>query len=294
MSKSPAEIQRAYRERKKTSEGEKYFEKERKRTRSYYVPTVKRSKKDLATRREKVRKNVQKYRQRMKELKTQEQINQSTCMQEDEIMIVDDANSVSSSTPNPNIVVKLPFFDPRQRIRRRVSRVVSKQNQEIEKLKFQNESLQKKYKIVSKRYQRLKKKTDDQPTPSSCNSSVNENEIMPISPRQSTPRKRVAEELREAGVTPRKVPRKVRKMLLLESSLAEEVSGARKNNGKKGRKVIANILSGKIIKKYKLKSLLNKNTGINPKTNFNGSKKCDKVPRQVKQPIVREQIANKV
>ncbi|XP_060564869.1 uncharacterized protein LOC132724071 [Ruditapes philippinarum] len=294
MGKSRAEIQRAYRERKKASEGEKYFEKERKRTRSYYVPTVKRSKKDLATRREKVRKNVQKYRQRMKELETQEQINQSACMQEDDKLIVDDENGVSWSTPNPKIVVKLPFFDPRQRTRRRISRVVSKQNREIEKLKFQNESLQKRYKTVSKRYQRLKKKTDDQPTPSSCNSSVNENEMMPISPRQSTPRKRVAEELREAGVTPRKVPRKVRKMLLLGSALAEEVSGARKDNGKKGRKVIANILSGKIIKKYKLKSLLNKNTGINRKTNFNGSKKCDKVPRQVKQPIVREQIANRV
>jgi len=48
MGKTRAEIQRAYRERKKALEGEKYLKKERKRSKANYIPTVKRSKKRLS------------------------------------------------------------------------------------------------------------------------------------------------------------------------------------------------------------------------------------------------------
>lgn len=46
MGKSKAEIQRAYRERKKLREGEDYFRKERARVTGYYVPIADQSKKE--------------------------------------------------------------------------------------------------------------------------------------------------------------------------------------------------------------------------------------------------------
>jgi len=81
------------------------LEKERKRSKANYIPTVKRSKKDLANRRETVRKNVQKHRKRLQEAK--EQINQSSGGQHEDIMVVGDENGVSSSTleMDPRLVI---------------------------------------------------------------------------------------------------------------------------------------------------------------------------------------------
>ena len=56
----------AYRERKKTNEGEAYLEKERKRIRGYYVPIEERSKKEQEKRRYKVRRHVKQHRQKKK------------------------------------------------------------------------------------------------------------------------------------------------------------------------------------------------------------------------------------
>ncbi|CAG2205911.1 unnamed protein product [Mytilus edulis] len=64
MPMTKAEKQKAYRDRKKQQEGESYLEKERQRTKAYYVPIAERSKTDQEKRRKKVRKLVQKHRER--------------------------------------------------------------------------------------------------------------------------------------------------------------------------------------------------------------------------------------
>ena len=46
MAKSRADIQRAYRERKKKELGQEYFDKEKKRVKEYYIPTKELSRKD--------------------------------------------------------------------------------------------------------------------------------------------------------------------------------------------------------------------------------------------------------
>ena len=66
MGKTPAEIQRAYRERKKLKEGSTYLEKESKRVLGYYKPIAEVTKKEANSRREKTRKYVQKHRQKKK------------------------------------------------------------------------------------------------------------------------------------------------------------------------------------------------------------------------------------
>lgn len=40
MAKSRADIQRAYRERKKKELGQEYFDKDKKRVKEYYIPTT--------------------------------------------------------------------------------------------------------------------------------------------------------------------------------------------------------------------------------------------------------------
>jgi len=66
MGKTQAEIQKAYRERKKLKEGSKYLEKESQRVKAYYVPTANLKRKDAKERREKTRQYVNKYRQKKK------------------------------------------------------------------------------------------------------------------------------------------------------------------------------------------------------------------------------------
>jgi hypothetical protein len=46
MAKSRADVQRAYRERKKKELGQDYFDKEKKRVKEYYIPTKELSRKD--------------------------------------------------------------------------------------------------------------------------------------------------------------------------------------------------------------------------------------------------------
>ena len=71
--------------------------------------------------------------------------------------------------------------------------------------------------------------------------------------------------------------------------IADQLGSARKQNGRKGRKVLANIVSGKLLKKYKMKSHMNKATGISRKIKESTTKKCDTTPRQERLPILREQ-----
>ena len=109
-----------------------------------------------------------------------------------------------------------------------------------------------------------------------------------------TPRKRVANDLKEVGVSLRKLPKEIHKTLLLGNVIMSEIDDARRNNGRKGRKVIANILSGKLLKKYKLKRMLNKYTGISRKIKESTSKKCDRVTKQEKQPSLGKEKRDKV
>jgi hypothetical protein len=58
--------------------------------------------------------------------------------------------------------------------------------------------------------------------------------------------------------------------------ITDGINDARKYNGRKGRKVVANILSGKLIKKYKLKTLINKYTGVSRKAKESATKNVTK------------------
>ena len=149
------EIQKAYRERKKASEGMSYLDKERRRVQKYYVPIDQRNAASKQTRREKVREYVREHRARRK-LQQQvavQSVNEELCNSE---TTTPDENGVSSSTYNSCLRVKLPAFE-RARSRKRISRATTKHHREIKKLRLENETLKRRVKMISKRNERLKK-----------------------------------------------------------------------------------------------------------------------------------------
>ena len=96
--------------------------------------------------------------------------------------------------------------------------------------------------------------------------------------RYTTPRKRVARELRQEGLTPKKVQMKVFEKLVLANAMAEEIKDAWKCNGQKG-KIIARVISGQIIKKYQFKTKLSSLMGIKRFGFSPSTKKCDYLPK---------------
>ena len=262
MVKSRADIQREYRRRKKEKEGEEYLEKERKRVKGYYVPIQDRTPAERKKRRENVRKFVRQHR--LKKLQEKHQSTRSetasTSTERDE---VEDEFGVSSTRPSTSSVmrVKLPSFDPKNRSRKRIARATANHHREIKKLRAANDNLKKQLKRISKRYERLSKRTNKvsrAKTGNEIDSSNKETNTL-------TPRKRVAEDIADLRISPRKVPKRVKDTLLMAHVLTNEIKTARQLNGQKGKHMIAKIISGKLLKKYQMRNRLNKQTGLSRK-----------------------------
>ena len=75
-----------------------------------------------------------------------------------------------------------------------------------------------------------------------------------------TPRKSVDNLLRKNGLTPRKVSNEIKKSLLLSEALSEEIKECTTEK-KNARQSIRRLLSGKILRKYKLLTYVAKKTG---------------------------------
>lgn len=138
------------------------------------------------------------------------------------------------------MIVKLPVIEQRNHTRRRISRATAKCRRTIEKLNEENRNLNRRVKTISKRYQRLLTKTKNAKTEESVNLGTGKQVL--------TPRKRTSTEIREEGLTPRKMPKNIQRRLLLANVLTDELKGAWKENGIKGKQLISRIVSGKLLK----------------------------------------------
>jgi len=68
------------------------------------------------------------------------------------------------------------------------------------------------------------------------------------------------------GITPKKVPKAVRKKLVMANAILEEIkTSSTKNKKQRKKRVVANVVSGNILKKYKCLHLLSRETGIGRK-----------------------------
>jgi len=146
---------------------------------------------------------------------------------------------------------------------RRIRRATSKARREITFLMDPNQSLQTKYKRVSKRYERLVKRRSA--------------EIDSL--EETTPRKRAREELRQKGLSPSKVPRSSTQKLVLMNVIGDEIKEAREANGHRGNQIVTRVVSGRIVKKYRLLNILGRLSGFNRRTLQSRSKNCSEMPR---------------
>ncbi|VDI19574.1 Hypothetical predicted protein [Mytilus galloprovincialis] len=273
MPMTKAEKQKAYRDRKKQQEGESYLEKERQRTKAYYVPIAERSKTDQEKRRKKVRKLVQKHRERNRQSTIEPSTSQPS--QQVESTSQEQEQVVSSSTDNPistPLVVRLPCQNPKNRTRKRISRQVAKCNREIERLKGENINTQRKYKTVSKRYERLVKRT----TQNKSSENVGQDKETgndthgndgPSSSKSGTekltPRKRTYKELREMKAChPSKIPKIVKNKLVLANLLTDEIEDVYNKSDQQAKAIVTSIVSSSKLKEYKLTKTLSQSTGI--------------------------------
>ncbi|KAI8514059.1 hypothetical protein Bbelb_083830 [Branchiostoma belcheri] len=216
MGKTRAEIQRAYRERKKAKEADEYKKKEVARVMKYYTPA------SLAT-----KDALEKRRADGREKMRRQKAKRSTA----------------------KLKIKMDFKKkpgPRSKIKR--------MQYKLEK------ALQAKRKL-EKRLERLtRKQSQSTSARSTC---------------ALTPRSKTNAEIRQAGLTPRRVPHSIRKKILFSNVF---VSGLRESYKKKktdGKLVIRRVVAaaGKVMKKYRMMNTLSKEIGIARNARMNAQKK---------------------
>ena len=210
MAKTRAEIQKAYRERKKAKEGSAYLDNEVKRVQKYYHRTVNLSKTELEKRREKIRESVNKHRASRRRRANEE-----------------------ATTSNSRLLVKIDFNKGRKKTptSRRARKKIASLEERISHLERAN-------KRVSKRYERLVKG-------GSAKRSTNADEM--------TPRSRTNNQLRKAGLNPKKADESLKRRLLFSNVLVDEIrESAQENKTTAGKQAIRNIICGRIVKKYRL------------------------------------------
>ena len=243
MAKSRAEIQKAYRERRKAASGE-FLKKDRARKKATYVPTALVSVAEKKKRREIAKQGMAKLR-KCRRIISRVDLGESATGNAS--IPTEDGPCDSTTLPETPLIIRMNFnntspYDgtPRTATRSRTSRAVSKARREIKRLEKENVTLQRKLWAIKKRAERQTKKSTK---------GRNVNNAAP------TPVKKADEQLRSEGLTPRK-HKKLRKSLILHHSLTQEITESTQIKGNRGK--IESVVGGKIIRKTRSVSLLSK------------------------------------
>ena len=244
MGKSRAEIQKAYREKKKQKEGESYLAKERQRRMTYYTPSSELSRTERVKRNEKNSEYLRTWRQKKKDDQNRQDLENESL--ENEALPTSGYESVSSSLNN-SLQVRFNFHPRKKNASRvRISRALSTAHRNISKLKKDNHQLTKRTKTLQKRLERMRKRV-----------------------QSDSPRSKTTKLTKEAKLT-REQSQQVRRHLILGSAVIEEIKTAHQEiKGKRKGEVftLSSIVSGKIVKKYRGKKWLSSQTGI-PRKNL--------------------------
>ncbi|KAJ8044972.1 hypothetical protein HOLleu_07881 [Holothuria leucospilota] len=264
MGKTRAQIQADYRQRKKQKLGQAFFLKaESERQKKYYVPVAALTQRQKRERREKVNIRVRKHRAFIKKINegaknSLERFNEDGNSRENpnpdfEEEECDSAISDGSSeTAGPSQSQRSPLlvkfqFKKKVSTRKRTSRALSKAHRRIQQLQLKLQSAERKNKTLSKRYERAVKKIPVEKTDE----------------HKTTPRSKTAIQLRDAGLSPRSVPNKIKKQLTFTNVVLDEIREASQQNRKTNEKSVLNqIVSGRVLKNYRLIRYASKKTGL--------------------------------
>ena len=237
MAKSKSERMKAYRAKKKAQLGDGWLLQERQRVKQYYKRTEDLNRVQKQQRREKVRQQVCRHRQKQKDsVEVETQGSFSASITEDEHGV----SSTMSSTPvtRSKLIVKLPSTSRANTMKKRNAKALAKAYRKIKSLEEKNISLKKKLNAQAQRRSREKKKKS----------------------LTSTPTGKIASLMRSAGISPRK-SETIRQKLLFAECMTSEIQQSMQSNPEKSN-VISKIVSGKTIKKYRLLNTLQKSSGI--------------------------------
>lgn len=150
-------------------------------------------------------------------------------------------------------------YDPRNRTRKRISRAVSEANRKIKKLEKENTDLKKNADKYRKRYERQNSASKAPPTTVLFEDFVNEIQASPMSA--------VKKDLTTMGLSTKNVPKNILKKLVFNESVITELQVCRKLDSDKKGSTLNRILSGKVMKKYRLHNMSRK------KFNFSATRK---------------------
>ena len=191
---------------------------------------------------------------------------------------VEQSSDISSSSDV--LIVKLPR-SAKKATRKRINRANAQHRRTIESLTNQNDQLNRKINTVRRKYYRLANTVRKANENTSSTTSSDNTHSTSTHNESSTPRKRTLTEIREEGLTPSKIPKKIQERLLFANVLSQELGIAWKSNGVKGKSVLRNFVNGNINRKYKMQKMLGLKSGIR-RQNFkarNCSKKLTSLPK---------------
>ncbi|XP_046548265.1 uncharacterized protein LOC124258241 [Haliotis rubra] len=236
MGKTRAEIQKAYRERLKAKNNEAYLAKERKRRSDSYVPSAQLSRKDRLRRNLRNKETLKRHRQRKRAIAQAD---------DDRAPAHDIDTSGYDSLPDGSqapLLVQMRFPNRRNGPRKRISHALAAKTSQVSKLKDDLQNLKRKYKTVLLKLQRKGNRGPSPPSP-------------------QTPRRQTAAQIRRMGLT-KDQGRRVKRQLLLGNVLMKELATARSSIRSSKRRVVHNIVAGKIVKRYRCINMLSQKTGL--------------------------------
>lgn len=283
--KSRAEIQKAYRERKKLeSNGEAFMEKERERKRKAYVKVSELDTSALKRRRMEVNGRVRRFREK----KQREKLT----MEENKMGRTRASKKVSPAK-SPRLLVKFDFSRKSRKSqggKKRESRALSKARRKIQHLEEKNKQQLAKLWKLQKRLQRSEKASNEKSlSQPSSSSSSNSGACNATRVPATTPRSRMRADLSEAGITPDTVSQTIRKKLIFANAIMNGTKDT-STSDKKTKAIISGVLSGKIVKRYRLLSMIKKNTGLRKRSLYIGSRFTTKQ----RLPLIRNQLKESV
>jgi len=264
MGKSRAEIQKAYRERQK-AKGSTFLEKERVRQKSYYKPAA-----TLSKKKREERNYSNKLRNRLSRLRRQNQHNEEVT---DETSGYESNRTELGSPDDPHhelLIIRFPARSSKAKgLSKTRERRIAKANKKLRVLTDENVQLKKKLKVSNRHINRLNSRIG--------NLKAN---------NASTPEKKTESLLHTLNLTPERKSH-VRRNILATQVVMSEIKKSKTYISRKKSQSLSCIVSGKIAKRYRQVSKIQKLTGLSKWSLY---KTTDKTLMTVVRPEKRQRL----
>ena len=247
MGKSRAEIQKAYRQRLKEKNNAEYLQREKDRMKRNYVPSAALSDNDRDRRN---KKNRQKLRAFYSKKRQERLANQSVDLETSGY----ESGQACHSQERGRLAVRMNFQNNRRKgALVRWKRELSEANLRIRKLEMEREELRKRCRTSQRSAQRQKAKLEKVRSSKTSTEQPSTSEM--------TPNKQTEKIMTDANLSTAQ-KKVVKRSLLLSNVLVSEIKATKRETPRSKMKAVHNVISGKVMKKYKCSTYLSKVTGL--------------------------------